>query len=169
MVKRVIMSIVLTLLSFSFLNAGEFCPENIQAVLLVKVLSFTRELGGASKGDVSIGVLNGGAALNAIKDAATKAGGGVSVKSVTTGDIAGINVLYVSKGTSADQVQLAKEKCKQLKIMSVGGDPQFVLDYNYSLTFHLVDSKPRMLVSIESADEEGTKFAAEFLKIAEKK
>lgn len=53
--------------------------------------------------------------------------------------------------------------------MSVAGDSKYVLDYHLTLTFHLVGGKPRMLISIESADEEGTKFAAELLKIAEKK
>ena len=34
-------------------------PLKIQAVLLVKLLSYTKELGGTEKTDMNIGVLNG--------------------------------------------------------------------------------------------------------------
>jgi len=149
--------------------AGDICPEKVQSVLLVKVLSYTREISGAPKGEVSLGVLNGGPMLDFLKGAVASSTDKINVKSVGLDNLAGINVLYIPKGTSSDQVTQAKTKCKSQKIMSVGGDPNYVVAYNLTLTFQLVEGKPRMLVCIESADEEGAKFAAEFLKIAEKK
>lgn len=84
--------------------AGEICPEKIQSVLLAKVISYTREISSAPKGEVNIGVLCGGPMVDFIKSSAASATDTIKVKSVGLDNLAGINILYVPKGMAPDQV-----------------------------------------------------------------
>ncbi len=169
MKKMIGLSLLLSMLIGMPIYAGEFCPYNVQAVMLTKVISFTRELGGATKGEVKMGVFGSSEIKAQLEQAAGKTTDKITVSTVSLDNISSVNVVYVPKGTPAELIKKIKEAAVANKVLTVGGDPQYVLDFALTLTFHLVDGKPRILISLESADEEGAKFAAELLKIAERK
>lgn len=149
--------------------SGEPCPEKIQAVLTVKVLSFIMELGGTAKSDITIGVLNGGEIFNLLQGAASKSKDKIDVKKVSIEDLDGIDVLFVPQNTKGGLVKQAKQAANTAKILTVAGDPQFVLDYDLTLSFHLVEGKPKILIDIAAGKTEGVKFAANLLKMADTK
>jgi len=102
--KNLILVVSGILMFISVALGGEFCPEPTQAVLLTKVISYTNQISGAPKGNVILGVLNGGPFLDHIKKAAGSASDNITVKQVSQSDLQDVNVLYIPKGTSKDIV-----------------------------------------------------------------
>ncbi len=165
--KKFLLFFLLTIFMLNTAFAMNPCPDKIQAVLLTKITSFIREVGGAPKSTYTIGVLNGGPMLDILKKAAASSNK-LKIISVSINNIKDANIVFVPKGTSPDLVKQVKAAAVKNKILTVAGDPNFVVNQGITLSFHLVNGKPRMLISVASAAEEGVKFAATFLRIAEK-
>ena len=149
--------------------AAEPVPERIQAVLMIKVVSFIQKLGGEAKSDVTIGVLKSASAVSLLRAAAAKSLERITVKEVGIGKLEGIDILFVPIGTERDVLNQVKAIAKNAQILTVGGDPQYVLIDQFTLSFHLVGGKPRILLNIASGAEEGTRFKAKLLRIADLK
>jgi len=161
------LTLFLVLILINVYNAGDFCPEKIQAVLLSKVITFTKEIGGKPKGAITLGVVNGGPMLDALKSSIKDPN--ITVKQISADEITAANIIYLPKGTPTDILQTAASTGKSSKIFTIAGDINAMLNHDLTLSFHMVNGKPRMIVSPESATEEGVKFSPMFLKIAETK
>ena len=147
--------------------AFEPTPEEVQAVLMLKVVGFIRELGGKPKSDVTVGVLGGGSVLSIMQGALATSKLKITVKEVDLSNLDGIQILFIPINTGSDLIRQAKSKAKGTKILTVGGDPQFVPEYNLTLSFHLINGKPRILINTASSAEEGVKFGSRLLAIAD--
>lgn len=162
-------TIFLLLLFSSSILGGGFCPEEIQSILIVKTFAYIREMANLPKAEFRIGVINGGKIVDFIQEAAAESSEKISVKSIKMDSLNTINVVYIPKGTDPEIIRKIKAVSRDLKILSIAGDPIFVNDYNLSLAIHLIEGKPRIYINYASAEEEGTKFSAVLLKLADKK
>jgi hypothetical protein len=150
-------------------EAAEAVPEHIRAVLLMKVVPFIKELKGSSQFQLTIGVLEGGTIYKRMTEAAAKSEVKVAVKEVSINNLQDVNILYIPMETPSNLVKQYKETARKAKILTVGGDPNYVLQEGLTLSFHLSGGSPKILVNIGSAEEEGAKFDAKLLKIADLK
>ena len=147
--------------------AYEPVSEKIQAIFMAKVIGFIRELGEKPRSDVIIGVLGGGSLLSVMKKSVERIKTDVTIKEVDISNLDGIQILFIPINTGSDLVRQAKTKARGAKILTVGGDPQFVPDYDLTLSFHLSNGRPKMLINTTSSAEEGVKFSSRLLAISD--
>lgn len=150
-------------------SAADPVPEKLQSVMLVKVVGHVKALGGVSKEKVTIGVLGGGSIYKLLQKAAERSKGSVTVKEVGPGDLNGVDVLFFPTGTARNVVEESKTAAVSAKVLTAGGDPQHVYDRLVTLSFELVNKKPRILINSASGKEEAVKFSARILKMADLK
>jgi len=167
--KEIPICLILLMVFFRASDAGEPCPEKVQAVLLVKILSYTKEIGGKENKNPTIGVLNGGSILKDLQSAVAKSGTKMIAKEVTINDLKGIDVLYIPEKTKGDLVKQAKTAALNKKIFTVAGSSKLLEDFGLTLTFYVADNKPKILINRSSGDAEGINFSAKLLKIADLK
>jgi hypothetical protein len=166
-VKKTAICLALLFARVSF--GAEGIPTNLQAALLTKVLSYTQQLGGQAKSAVIIGVLNSGEMSALLKKAAEKSKDDIQVREIKLENINGVNVLYLPAGISAESINKVKAITRAKKILSVSGDPSSVLDQDVTMSFSQKNNKPRILINVTAGKEEGVKFSAKLLKIADLK
>ena len=150
--------------------AKDFCPESVQAVILLKVLGYTNKIGGVEKNNITIGILNGGQMVEQLKSAAEKSTDKkVTVKEIASSNLEGIDIVYIPKGTSDGEIKKVTEEAKKKKIFTIAGDPEFMNNYSITFNVYLEEQKPKLMVDLESSEKEGVSFSAELLKISQRK
>ncbi len=166
--KITLFALLLVIMSNEIILAKESCPENVQAVILLKVLGYTRKIGGIEKSNIVIGILNGGAMINFVKAAAEKAENTkITVKEVKASNLEGIDIVYIPKGTAAAEIKKVTEDAKKKKIFTIAGDPDMMNSYSVTFSVYLEDQRPRLVVDLESSEQEGVNFSAELLNITQ--
>ncbi len=159
-----------------FLYAGfsvwslEICPEKMQAVLMVKIIPFVKEFEAPVRDStIQIGVYGNHEIAAFLEEAAKKASFRIRVKIVPKyGPLPDdLQMIYFPLGTSANTVRKLNRIAKEKKILTVCGNPDMVMDQNITLSFHVFDEKPKILVNMDSASREGKTFSAKFLNLAD--
>ena len=170
--KKNIISFLLSgilLLSFGTIIAKDFCPENVQAVIIIKVLGYTNKIGGVEKENLTVGILNGGAMVDLLKKTSANSGKKITVKEINVSNLDGIDIIYIPKGTSDSDIKKVTEEAKKKKIFTIAGDPAFMDNYSITFNVYLENQKPKLLVDMGSSENEGVSFSSELLKISQRK
>ena len=138
-------------------------PENIQAALLPKVLKFSPDF--SSKNKIKMLIVYDNNSMNSKDNFIKELGKSILVRAVRVNDleksIYGIDLVYFMPGLQ-DKAFL----CKKYKVLSVTGISQYVEQGEVSLGFGLQNNKPKILVNINSLENEGQSLSSDLLRIA---
>lgn len=138
-------------------------PENIQAALLPKVLKFSPDF--SSKNKIKILIVYDNNSMNSKDEFVKELGNSMIIRAVRVNDIEKfifeIDLVYFMPGLQ-DKAFL----CKKHKVLSVTGISQYVEQGLVSLGFGLQNNKPKILVNINSLENEGQSLSSDLLRIA---
>jgi hypothetical protein len=160
--------IVLSLLTAAVLVASAVAqdvPTNLQAKLMLKVLSMDRNFN--RFGDpVKIGTSSDDFAneLNGITGLKVKGKDFIAEKMNSLEDIGKYKVICVAKNW-ADNYNAASAIAIASKALVFCETEEGVLSGGGSVSFKVVEGRPKILVNLDNAKKQGTDFPADFLKI----
>jgi len=152
----------------------DMCPEKLQAVLVLKIIPFIKQFEDTTKsagGEIKIAVYGTNEIIQHFEAAATKMPFKVltgSISNIET-DLAGVkaNIIYIPSGTPSTILEKISKQAKNLKILTVTGDPDAALNSNISLSFYILNESPKILINMKSAKEEGMVFSSKILGLAD--
>ena len=168
--KNVIIFTVLFMVAASPLWPMDVCPEGMQAVLVLKIIPFVRNFEKLMAQDtVNIGVYNAPEVYRFLDTASKKVVFKTNFIQVSDSDpkLDNLNIIYIPRGCSAAVVEKLNRLAKKGSILTVFGDPQGTLDSNLTLSFYVVEDKPKILINMKSAKEEGIVFSSRVLTLAD--
>ena len=140
-------------------------PANLQAKLMLKILSMDRNFG--RFGDpVKIGTSSEDFAkeLNGLPGLKVKGKDFVAEKMASLDDIGKYKVVYVGKNW-ANNYGAAAAKAIASKALMFCETEDGILSGGGSVSFKVVEGKPKIVVNLGNAIKQGTDFPADFLKI----
>jgi len=159
------------LLSFaSMAFTMEPCPDKMQAVLAAKIIPFIKgyDTAGAAF-EITLGILGNHEITSFFQLAAQKLPYKINIVNINEKDLqmADIKVVYIPSGTSLATIDAINTLAKKGKILTICGDPTATLDHNMTLSFYVQNDKPKVLVNMKSAKEEGIVFSSKLLGLAD--
>lgn len=136
-------------------------PTDVQAAMIVKLMAFDKSL----SGDVTIYVIDNEDVAAALKKAVGRPIGGGTLKAVKEGE-----AMPASKPSAVYVSDKAKVKetvtyTRANDVLSVTGTPELV-EGGVSLGIAVQDKKPKVLLNLQAAREEGVKWDPAILKVA---
>lgn len=152
------------------IGALEICPEKMQAVLMVKIIPFIRELDEAMRNSrVRIGVVGRHEIVGYLAEASRNASFGIRVETVRDVDSLprDLQILYIPVGAPSATLRAFSRKAKERGILTVCGDPNAVLARGLTLSFYIYEEKPKILIDMASAFQEGISFSSQVLMLAD--
>ncbi|MGE5341847.1 MAG: YfiR family protein [Candidatus Omnitrophota bacterium] len=169
MKKSILLLLCTMLISFPLLSL-DMVPESMQAVLILKILSFVKnfERGIQSEG-ITIGIYGANTILPAFDAAAKKLPFKVNFVSIPENllNLERVQLLYIPRGSSATVFEKINAMTKRNKILTVSGDPNAGLDFNCTLSFYINNDNPKILINMKSAKEEDINFSSKVLGLAD--
>jgi hypothetical protein len=160
--------LVLLLLAITLITAyaiAQDVPANLQAKLMLKILSMDRNFN--RFGDpVKIGTSSDEFAkeLNAMPGLKVKGKSFKAEKMNSLDDIDKYRVIYVGKNWASNYSAI-ESKAVASKTLVFCETEDGVLSGGGSVSFKVVEGKPKIVVNLENAKKQGTDFPADFLKI----
>jgi len=167
--KKIAILFIISLLLPVIVQGLDVIPEDMQAVLVLKIISFTKNFEKLLKSEVTIGIFNNDEILQHFYTASKKVSFKIQLISLpdTSISIEKINILYIPKGTSQTNIEALNKQAKKFKVLTVCGDPDVILDRNLSLSFYVLNESPKILVNMKSSKEEGISFSGKVLGLAD--
>lgn len=163
--KKNVILLVTALMVLSAYMIAQDVPLNLQAKLMLKVLSMDRNFG--RYGDpIKIGVSSDKflIELDACKDALQVKGKEfVPEKMGSLDDIAKYKVIYIGEEWTGSYM-LASEKATENKCLMFSETESGVMSGGAAVSFKVVEEKPKIVVNLKNSRNQGTEFPAVFLK-----
>jgi hypothetical protein len=152
-----------------FLQGLDICPENMQAVLVLKIIPFTKNFDVLANSEITIGVFKNEQILEHFSSASKKMTFKIRLISIqdTSISLEKVNILYIPKGTNLAAVEALNKQAKKYGVLTVTGDPDAALERNVTLSFYVSNESPKILVNMRSAKEEGINFSGKVLGLAD--
>jgi hypothetical protein len=165
MKKKLILLVIAPMIVSAYIAAQDV-PLNLQARLMLKILSMDRNF--SRFGDpIKIGVSSDKflQELTAVRGSYQIKGKDFSPEKIASlDDIAKYKVIYVGKdwanNYTAASVKAVENKCLMFCETEAG-----VLSGGGSVSFKVIGSKPKIVVNLKNSRNQGTEFPANFLKI----
>jgi len=160
---------VALLIAFAILGAyaaAQDVPVNLQVKLMLKILSMDRNF--ERFGDpIKVGTSDDKLLkeLEAIKGSLQVKGRNfIPEKMSSTADIPNYKVIYIGKNWSSNYSD-ASAKAAAAKCLMFCEVEQGVLTGGGAVSFKVVEGKPKIVINLENAKNQGTDFPANFLKV----
>lgn len=168
--KNVIIFTIVFMLAASPLWPMDVCPEGMQAVLVLKIIPFVRNFEKLTpQGTVNIGVYNAPEVYRFLDTASKKVVFKTNLIQLSEGDpkLDNLHIIYIPRGCGAAVVEKLNRLAKKGGVLTVFGDPQGTLDFGLTLSFYVTADKPKILINMKSAKEEGIVFSSRVLTLAD--
>jgi len=162
--RRTLSFFIVIITFFSFALKASDINFKLQSKLLLKIISYDKNL--ARFGDpIKIGV-SSNEMLKALKANKLKIKGKsfTAEKMKSVDDIANYKVVYIDNNWK-DKYNTVAKKAKANSCLVFCNDSNFVESGGGSVSFRLIRSKPKIVVNISNAKDQGTDFSSGFLKI----
>lgn len=157
---------VIALLVVGTIISAQDVPINLQGKLMLKILSMDRNF--SRFGDpIKIGTSSDEfmKELNALKKAYKIKGKDFIVKKITSvNEVGDYKVIYMGKEWAANY-QAVSDKAKENQCLVFCEEEAGVTKGGGAVSFKVVDGRPKIVVNVVNAKNQGTDFPAGFLKI----
>jgi hypothetical protein len=169
MKKQIAILFIAALILPLFLHGFDIVPENMQSVLVLKIISFTKNFDVLIKSEITVGVFNNDEVLQHFIAASKRVSFKIRLIPVTdtSTSLEKVNVIYIPKGTSPTNIEALNKQAKKYGVLTVAGDPDVAIDRNMTLSFYVLNESPKILVNMKSAKDEGMSFSSKVLGLAD--
>ena len=162
--KKLLSLFFIAIMVFSFSLTAGSVNLKLQSKLLLKIVSYDKNF--SRFGDpIKIGV-SSDEMLAALKGLGLKIKGKsfAAEKMASPDDIAKFKIVYIDENWKANYGAVA-DKAKAAQALVFCNDAGFVESGGGAVSFKLINNKPKIVVNLGNAKEQGTDFSSGFLKV----